>query len=179
MSPRSASLSCPNDGALRGASSVFRWTAVFRISALTTSSVTLALCAIRSANWSRAAASGMPAATVSGYLGVEVTADQVKSSLTKLGYACSDDLTHIAAPTRRVDVNDAVVLIEDVARVIGYEAIKPAPSAETPSAGCTTALDFARQSARGLLAGDGFLEVRGVPLEPLEGEARFSQLEGT
>ena len=38
---------------------------------------------------------------------------------------------------------------------------------------------MARQSARGLLAGDGFLEVRGVPLEPLEGEARFSQLEGT
>ncbi|MEQ1885691.1 MAG: phenylalanine--tRNA ligase subunit beta [Bryobacteraceae bacterium] len=120
----------------------------------------------------------LPAGTVTGYLGVNVTADQVKSSLMKLGYECSDDLRHIEAPTRRVDVNDSVVLIEDVARVIGYEAIKPAPSPETPSAGSTTALDVARQTARGLLVGDGFLELRGVPLEPLEGEARFAQLEG-
>jgi phenylalanyl-tRNA synthetase beta subunit len=33
------------------------------------------------------------------------------------------------------------VLIEDVARVIGYDAITGAPSAETPTAGATTALD--------------------------------------
>ena len=84
----------------------------------------------------------------------------------------------IDVPTRRVDVNDAVVLIEDVARVIGYDAITGAPSAETPTAGATTALDAARQTARGLLAGNGFLELRGVPLEPLEGEANFSQLKG-
>jgi len=120
----------------------------------------------------------MPAAAVSGYLGIQVTAEQVRSSLTKLGCRCSEDLSRIEVPTRRVDVNDAVVLIEDVARVIGYEAIEPLPSAEVPSAGATTALDQARQDARGLLVGGGFLEVRGVPLEPIEGEARFSQLQG-
>jgi len=120
----------------------------------------------------------VPAERVSGYLGVPVTREQVISSLTKLGCRCSDDLTRVEVPTRRVDVNDPVVLIEDVARVLGYETIKPSASPETPTAGATTALDRARQTARGVLTGEGYLEVRGVPLEPLENEARFSQLEG-
>jgi len=120
----------------------------------------------------------MPAERVSSYLGISVTRDQVVSVLEKLGYRCSADLSAIEVPTRRVDVNDAVVLIEDVARVMGYDAITGAPSAETPTAGATTVLDAARQTARGILTGNGFLELRGVPLEPLEGEADFSQLEG-
>src|SRR5262249_42534163 len=103
---------------------------------------------------------------------------QVISSLTKLGCRCSDDLRRVEVPTRRVDVNDAVVLIEDVARVLGYETITPSASPEIPTAGGTTALDRARQTARGVLAGAGYLEVRGVPLEPTESEMRFSQLEG-
>jgi len=116
--------------------------------------------------------------TVSGYLGIPVTREQVHSSLTKLGYECSENLRRIHVPTRRVDATDPVVLIEDVARVIGYEAIAATPSAETPTAGATTALDTARQTACGLLAGNGFLELRGVPLGPLEGDAEFSQLAG-
>ena len=77
-----------------------------------------------------------------------------------------------------MDATDAVVLIEDVARVIGYEAITAIPSVETPTAGATTTLDSARQTVRGLLTGNGFLELRGVPLEPVEGEMQFSQIGG-
>ena len=51
-------------GSSRVVTVVWRLTAALRISARTTSSVILALCAIRSANWSRAAASGIRAATV-------------------------------------------------------------------------------------------------------------------
>jgi phenylalanyl-tRNA synthetase beta chain len=120
----------------------------------------------------------LPAERVSGYLGIPVTREQVYDSLTRLGYECSENLKRIYVPTRRVDATDPVVLIEDVARVIGYEAITAAPSAETPTAGASTALDAARQTARGMLVGNGFLELRGVPLEPLEGEAQFSQLAG-
>ena len=115
---------------------------------------------------------------VSGYLGIPVSREQVRASLTKLGYECSENLRRIYAPTRRVDATDPVVLIEDVARVIGYEAITATPSAQTPAAGGTTALDSARETVRGLLAGNGFLELRGVPLEPREGGAEFSQLAG-
>jgi phenylalanyl-tRNA synthetase beta chain len=120
----------------------------------------------------------VPAERVSAYLGVRVTREQVIASLTKLGCRCSDDLSRVEVPTRRVDVNDAVVLIEDVARVLGYETITPSASAEIPTAGTTTGLDRARQTARGVLTGSGYLEVRGVPLEPLENETRFSQLAG-
>ena len=120
----------------------------------------------------------LPAERVSSYLGIPVTREQVRTSLTKLGYEVSENLKRIYVPTRRVDATDPVVLIEDVARVIGYEAITAAPSAETPTAGATTPLDAARQTVRGMLIGNGFLELRGVPLEPLEGDAQFSQIEG-
>ncbi len=120
----------------------------------------------------------LPAERVSGYLGTAVTREQVYESLSKLGYVCSENLKRIQVPTRRVDATDPVVLIEDVARVIGYEAITATPSAETPTAGAGTRLDGARQTVRGMLVGNGFLELRGVPLEPLEGEAQFSQLAG-
>jgi len=120
----------------------------------------------------------LPAERVSGYLGIPVTREQVYSSLTKLGYECSENLKRIQVPTRRVDASDPVVLIEDVARVLGYETITAAPSAETPTAGLSTPLDAARQTIRGMLVGNGFLELRGVPLEPLDNAAQFSLLAG-
>ena len=56
-------LSSPTFGRSSTATAVSRFAAAFRISARTTSSVILALWASRSANWSRAAASGIRAAT--------------------------------------------------------------------------------------------------------------------
>ncbi len=120
----------------------------------------------------------MPAERVSRCLGITVQPEQVASCLTKLGYRCSEDLQRVEVPSRRVDVDDAVVLIEDVARVLGYDAITPSPSSETPTAGGSTALDQARSIGRRLLVGGGFLELRGVPLEALEGEALYSQITG-
>jgi phenylalanyl-tRNA synthetase beta chain len=120
----------------------------------------------------------LPAERVSSYLGIPVSREQVHSGLTKLGYEVSENLKRIQVPTRRVDATDPVVLIEDVARVIGYEALAATPSAETPTAGASTKLDAARYTVRKVMGGQGFLELRGVPLEPLEGEAQFSQIEG-
>jgi phenylalanyl-tRNA synthetase beta chain len=120
----------------------------------------------------------LPAERVSSYLGIPVTREQVHTSLTKLGYEVSENLKRIHVPTRRVDATDPVVLIEDVARVIGYEAITALPRAETPTAGASTKLDAARYTVRKVMGGQGFLELRGVPLEPLEGEAQFSLIEG-
>jgi phenylalanyl-tRNA synthetase beta chain len=120
----------------------------------------------------------LSAERVSSYLGIPVTREQVQTSLSKLGYEVSDNLKRIQVPTRRVDATDPVVLIEDVARVIGYEAITASPSAETPTAGASTKLDAARYTVRKIMGGQGFLELRGVPLEPLEGDAPFSQIEG-
>jgi len=120
----------------------------------------------------------LPAERVSSYLGIPVTREQVQSSLTKLGYEVSENLKRIQVPTRRVDATDPVVLIEDVARVIGYEAITAAPSAETPTAGASTKLDAARYTVRKVMGGQGFLELRGVPLEPVGRDMQFSQIGG-
>ncbi len=97
----------------------------------------------------------LPADRVSSYLGIPVTREQVQSSLSKLGYEVSDNLKRIHVPTRRVDATDPVVLIEDVARVIGYEAIPALPSPETPNAGASTKLDAARYTVRKVMGGQG------------------------
>jgi phenylalanyl-tRNA synthetase beta chain len=120
----------------------------------------------------------LPAERVSSYLGIPVTREQVQTSLTRLGYEVSENLKRIRVPTRRVDATDPVVLIEDVARVIGYDAITATPSAEISTAGVSTKLDAARYTVRKVMGGQGFLELRGVPLEPLDGEAQFCQIEG-
>ena len=65
ISPFSACLTCPKFGIARAVSSGSLWTAAFLTSARTTSSVIRALCANRSPNWSRAAGSGIRAATAS------------------------------------------------------------------------------------------------------------------
>ena len=118
----------------------------------------------------------LSAERVSGYLGIPVTEKTMTESLNKLGYECSG--TEIGVPTRRVDVNDPVVLIEDVARVIGYDAILPTPSAEIPASGALSKLDRTRKIARDFLVANGFSELRGVPLEPLNPTAQFTQLKG-
>ena len=63
--PFSARFTSPNVGMSRAVSSGRFCTAAFRTSARTTSSVIRALCAKRSPNWSRAAGSGIRAATAS------------------------------------------------------------------------------------------------------------------
>jgi len=108
----------------------------------------------------------LTAKRVNGYLGTALTEDRIAYALGKLGYGCDGDLRNIQVPTRRVDATDPVVLIEDVARVVGYDAIPLSPSAELPTAPHSTVLDAARRSIRELLVGAGCLEIRGVPLEP-------------
>jgi phenylalanyl-tRNA synthetase beta chain len=114
---------------------------------------------------------------VNGYLGTALTEDRIADGLRKLGYGCDRELKSIQVPTRRVDATDPVVLIEDVARVIGYDSIPVSPSAELPTSACSTVLDAARRSIRELLAGAGCLEVRGVPLEPDADTVSFATTE--
>jgi len=113
---------------------------------------------------------------VSGYLGFPVSQEVIHSSLVSLGYQCSPDLQRIVPPTRRVDANDPVVLIEDVGRMVGYESIPAAPSAEVASRAHTTSLDDTRGVVRQFLVGHGFYEIKGYPLEAV-GATLFSQFE--
>jgi phenylalanyl-tRNA synthetase beta chain len=116
-------------------------------------------------------------ARVSSYLGVSVTREKIYDALVKLEYHCSEDLERIEAPTRRVDANDPVVLIEDVGRVIGFDEIPTDPSPELPSRAEGTTLDDLRATIRHFLVGHGYLEIRGYPLQPATAAAAFSQFD--
>ena len=100
----------------------------------------------------------------SSYLGMPVTAETIRDKLNRLGMECDEDL-RVAVPTWRADVNDPVVLIEDVARLIGYDKI---PSEATPSGatvGTRSAMDRLRETAAQFLSDSGYLECRHSPLE--------------
>ena len=65
------------------------------------------------------------AAKGSRWLGVEVSAEQVLESLSSLGFECQreGDRVNATAPYWRIDIKQDVDLIEEVARMIGYDKI--------------------------------------------------------
>ena len=76
-------------------------------------------------------------ARTSSYLGMPVDAATIRDCLTRLSMECSgnDQELQVKVPTWRADVNDPVVLIEDVARMVGYDQIPVAPRPSMPSVG--------------------------------------------
>ncbi|MBK8267847.1 MAG: phenylalanine--tRNA ligase subunit beta [Planctomycetes bacterium] len=109
---------------------------------------------------------------LSGYLGVAVDAKTIKTSLERLEMKCSDDLT-VEVPTWRVDVNDPVVLIEDVARQLGFDSIVARPNPGVATIGIRSPLDKVRQLVTQNLVAGGFLESRNPPLESADAKAVF------
>lgn len=101
---------------------------------------------------------------VSSYLGITVSDSAIRDSLKGLGMKCSDDLT-VEVPTRRVDVNDPVVLIEDVARLTGYDHIPLTLPVGRLTSGKRNPLDALRRRVTLFLSDDGFLESRNLSLE--------------
>ncbi len=71
----------------------------------------------------------------------------------------------VTVPTWRVDVNDPVVLIEDVARMVGYDQIPVAPQPSMPSVGLRVTTDRLRQVVSEHLVSAGFYECRNPSLE--------------
>jgi phenylalanyl-tRNA synthetase beta chain len=100
----------------------------------------------------------------SGCLGTLISKDTIRESLRRLEMECSDDLV-VKVPTWRVDVNDPVVLIEDVARHIDYDTIPTQPSATKPTIGIRCTPDRLRQVVVQHLIASGYLESRNPSLE--------------
>lgn len=104
---------------------------------------------------------------VSGYLGAPIDGAAIKSSLTKLQMTVGDDLT-VTVPTWRMDAVDPVVLIEDVARLVGYDTLPMRPTSQTPTLGRRSSLDQLRQELARYLSSVGYLETRTPSLEAPE-----------
>ena len=102
------------------------------------------------------------------YLGMPVDLATIGDCLTRLAMTCqTTGKTEVTTtvPTWRVDVNDPVVLIEDVARLVGYDKIPGTPKPAAPTRGVRSPMDQLRQTVSNQLVSAGFYESRTPPLE--------------
>jgi phenylalanyl-tRNA synthetase beta chain len=109
----------------------------------------------------------LAAARVSRTLGLPVDAASIRSCLQRLGMECggSDEELVVNVPTWLVGVNDRIVLIEDVARILGYDKVPVASGESRPTPGRSAPADRLRQHISGQLVAGGFFECRNPPLE--------------
>jgi phenylalanyl-tRNA synthetase beta chain len=99
---------------------------------------------------------------VNHLLGMELSLEQVREALTSLGFECqprSPSELRVQVPYWRTDVTLAADLIEEVARIIGYERIPTTLlSSSLPRQQPDPALSL-RERIRDILVGCGFQEV--------------------
>lgn len=103
-------------------------------------------------------------------LGIEFNLDQIASTLTSLGFDCKPDGSEVlvTAPYWRSDIRQAVDLVEEVARIIGYDKIPMTMlSQPLPRQNPEPILGLKRKM-RASLAGYGFQEVVTYSLTSLD-----------
>jgi phenylalanyl-tRNA synthetase beta chain len=107
---------------------------------------------------------------VTRILGIEFSLDQIADTLTSLGFSCQTDGSQIrvTVPYWRSDIKQAVDLIEEVARIIGYDQIPTTMLGEPlPQYNPEPVLNL-KVKIRQSLVGYGFQEVISYSLIGLE-----------
>jgi len=94
-------------------------------------------------------------------LGVEMSKEAIRDGFTRLGFSFEekDDAFIVNIPFERLDLLIAEDLIEEIARIEGYDSI---PSIELPPAASSVAVNqnfFASERVREMLVSDGYSEV--------------------
>jgi len=110
-------------------------------------------------------------AQVKQLLGVEFSLDQIVAALTSLSFDCelvSASEVWVTAPYWRSDIHQAVDLIEEVARVIGYDKIPATMLAQPVPRQSPEPILSLKQEVRHHLIGYGFQEVITYSLTSLE-----------
>lgn len=101
-------------------------------------------------------------AKLNRYLGTELSMLEVKTIFGRLYFPCGDKehgMLEVEVPTRRGDITSDVDLIEEVARLYGYDHI-PVTTIEGPTTpGALTPAQALRRSLRRLLVHGGWQEV--------------------
>jgi len=102
-------------------------------------------------------------AAIKRTMGVEYSLDQVVGSLTALGFDCQADKTTLSvaarAPYWRSDINIPVDVIEEVARIQGYEQIPTTLLAQAIPQQKPAPITALKRSIRNMMAGYGFQEL--------------------
>ena len=111
-------------------------------------------------------------------LGMPVPVDEIERLLTSLGFAVApkDDRLHVQIPGWRPDVSREVDLIEEVARLRGYDSFPVEMRSFKPSNVPSDAREAEKAGLRRMLAGFGLNEARSYPLvdDTAEGSQRLA-----
>lgn len=120
----------------------------------------------------------LPVDAAAALTGIDVTRDEVVSILRQIGAQVVDngDVLDVTAPTWRPDITEQVDLIEEVARIAGYERIPVRLPVAPPGHGYTAAQQARRRLARHL-AGAGYTEVFSYPFVSAAQNALFESAE--
>jgi len=96
-------------------------------------------------------------------MGGEYTLEQIETSLTALGFTCQADKTGawviVRAPYWRSDINIPVDVIEEVARIQGYEQIPTTLLAQAIPMQKPAPVTALKRRVRNMMAGYGFQEL--------------------
>lgn len=121
---------------------------------------------------------------VNAMLGTDLSADDIAKALGALGMEVdrpAEGLITAVAPSARRDINEAVDLIEEVARVIGYDQLPSHPPSGELTLSAPPEASFGESEARQHLIGRGFQEVMGwsfIPKDTLKPDgARLTGIE--
>jgi phenylalanyl-tRNA synthetase beta chain len=103
-------------------------------------------------------------------VGLEYSLEQIVSTLESLGFACRADGNQVSvtAPYWRSDIKYDVDLIEEVARIVGYDKIPTTLLAEAIPQQNPEPVPVLRKQIRQSLAGCGFQEIMTYTLTGLE-----------
>ena len=103
---------------------------------------------------------------VKNLLGVDISEDEVKNILTRLGITVTqsgsgESVLTCIIPTRRRDLKIEEDLIEEIGRIYGYDKISPKPLTEAIEVPHKNKQRFFERSLKDIMAHNGFDEVRG------------------
>ncbi|WEV60432.1 phenylalanine--tRNA ligase subunit beta [Streptococcaceae bacterium ESL0729] len=111
-------------------------------------------------------------------LGTSLTAERVLEIFTQLGFAASeaDGNFTVSIPPRRWDISIEADLVEEVARIYGYDNLPSTLPAAGSTIGELTPMQALRRNTRTVLEGAGLTEVIGYALTTPEKASQFTKL---
>ena len=101
---------------------------------------------------------------IESYLGQSVEQEKVKDLFERLSMKVDPDCT-ITVPTWRIDGIDPVVLIEDIARHVGYDNISREAPMSVSTPGELEGITKLRRKLSNILVSQGFSEAYGISLD--------------
>jgi len=121
----------------------------------------------------------LPADYAANLIGVDYTPAEIVDALTVIGAVVETtaDGYSVTAPTWRPDLTDKATLVEEVARIVGYDRIPSVLPVAPPGRGLTRSQSL-RRSASQALAGGGLTEVLSYPFVTSASNTLFGSAAG-